>query len=223
MADQDDVMKYNAEQRAAYENKMKYYGLAKGMAAGAALGLGVNLLAKHRFPIVFKSPTFRVAAFMIPFIGLSRVGSEQEYHHAMLRERGVYAIEQKEHGVDYSKLSGMDKVMAFGKEHKLPLIFTAWVGSLGLSGYLVWRDKLMSSSQKIVQVRMYAQFLTLLLVVATAVSSIGMHSEPEYIEDPADKHHHLIHNPLATHPNAVGDHWRVILDEESETKAEDKK
>ncbi|KAK9386387.1 hypothetical protein V1515DRAFT_537723, partial [Lipomyces mesembrius] len=207
-----------AEQRADYEKQMKYIGLAKGASAGAALGLGFNYLAKSRFPVVYKSVTFRVATFMIPFIGMSRVGADRELSHAIYKERGVYQRQN-----EASKLSTSEKVMAFASKNRLSLIFGAWLTSLGVSGYVVSRDKLMTTAQKICQLithcRMYAQGLTLALVVATAITTLASKDEPEYVPDPNDKHHHLIHNPHANHHrNEVDEHWKAVLEEEQGRK-----
>ncbi|KAK7206341.1 hypothetical protein BZA70DRAFT_132531 [Myxozyma melibiosi] len=223
MAD-DDPTKFNAEQRLDYERRMKIAGAVKGLVGGAALGLGANLFAKKKFPLAFKSPTIRVALLVIPTVGLAKVGMEQEYHHAMLRERGVYQIQEKEKalttGVDYHQLSTTGRILAFSKENKLSLLLSAWAGSMGLAWYMISRDKLLTGSQKIVQARMYAQFLALGLIVATAAVSIGDSSEPAYIPDPNDKtHHHLIHNPKnKSHQSGVESHWKMIIEEEEEAR-----
>ncbi|KAK9319544.1 hypothetical protein V1517DRAFT_332121 [Lipomyces orientalis] len=218
MANEVDTAHLTAEQRAAYEDRMKYIGFFKGATLGASVGLGFNYLAKMRFPVVYKSVTFRVAAFMIPFIGLSRVGADRELSHAIYRERGVYQRAQEEEA-QFSKLSAGDKIKDFAFKNRLSLIFGAWIASLGASGYMVSRDKLMTRSQKIVQARMYAQGLTLLLVIATAIATMTNNNEPEYIPDPNDKHHHLIHNPHANHHrNEVDDHWKMVLEKEQEGK-----
>ncbi|KAJ8097131.1 hypothetical protein POJ06DRAFT_40004 [Lipomyces tetrasporus] len=218
MANEVDAAHLTAEQRTVYEARMKKIGLAKGAAAGAGLGLGFNYLAKMRFPVVYKSVTFRVAAFMIPFIGLSRVGADRELSHAIHRERGVYQRAEEDEA-RFSKLSAGDKIKDFAFKNRLSLIFGAWLASLGVSGYAVSRDKLMTRSQKIVQARMYAQGLTLLLVIATAIATMTNNNEPEYIPDPNDKHHHLIHNRHTNHHrNEVDDHWKMVLEQEQEGK-----
>ncbi|KAK9385192.1 hypothetical protein V1515DRAFT_582273 [Lipomyces mesembrius] len=210
MPNEVDATHLTAEQRADYEKQMKYIGLAKGASAGAALGLGSNYLAKSRFPVVYKSVTFRVATFMIPFKGMSRVGADRELSHAIYKERGVYQRQN-----EASKLSTSEKVMAFASKNRLSLTFGAWLTSLGVSGYVVSRDKLMTTAQKIVQ----AQGLTLALVVATAISTLASKDEPEYVPDPNDKHHHLIHNPHANHHrNEVDEHWKAVLEEEQGRK-----
>ncbi|KAK9495418.1 hypothetical protein V1508DRAFT_409770 [Lipomyces doorenjongii] len=218
MPNEVDATHLTAEQRADYERRMKYIGLAKGATAGAGLGLGFNYLAKLRFPVVYKSVTFRVATFMIPFIGMSRVGADRELSHAIYKERGVYQ-RQNEAATEFSKLSTSEKVTAFASKNRLSIIFGAWLASLGVSGYIVSRDKFMTTAQKIVQARMYAQGLTLALVVATAITTLTSKDEPEYLPDPNDKHHRLIHNPHANHHrNQVDEHWKVVLEEEQGRK-----
>ncbi|KAK9374941.1 uncharacterized protein V1513DRAFT_55412 [Lipomyces chichibuensis] len=213
-----DATHLTAEQRADYERRMKYIGLAKGGTAGAMLGLGFNYFAKLRFPVVYRSVTFRVATFIIPFIGMSRVGADRELSQAIYRERGGYQ-QQNKAAIDFSKLSTSEKVKAFASKNRLSLIFGAWLASLGVCGYVVSRDKLMTRAQKIVQARMYAQGLTVALVVATAITTLTNKNEPEYVPDPNDKHHHLKHNPHANHHrNQVDEHWKIVLEEEQGRK-----
>ncbi|KAK9464067.1 uncharacterized protein V1516DRAFT_669459 [Lipomyces oligophaga] len=214
MSDQD-VMRLNERQRAEYENKMKTHGLIKGTVGGFAFGTGLSWFLSHRFPVVRNTITLRLAALAIPTIFLGRVGAEQEYHHAMMRERGVYAIEKREAAIDYDKLDGVDKAVTFAKQNKVPLILGSFVASLPVIYGVISRDKLLTQAQIWVQVRMYAQAMALATIVLTAVASFGSSSESEYILDPKDPHHHLIHSSAGAKRHAnVDNHWKTILDEE---------
>lgn len=57
--------------------------------------------------------------------------------------------------------------------NKYKIIVGAWAASLGGSFYLINRDKLMTMSQKIVQARMYAQGLTVIILLATMAVSVS--------------------------------------------------
>ncbi|KAK9357278.1 hypothetical protein V1504DRAFT_436890 [Lipomyces starkeyi] len=209
-----DATHLTPKQREDYERRMQYIGLAKGAAAGAGIGLGLNYLVKLRFPVVYKSVTLRAAAVMLPVIGMSGAWADRELSYAIHNERGLYQLKSQEQ-TEFSQLSAREKVRTFASKHRLSLIFGAWLTSLGVSGYIVSRDKLMTRSQKIVQARMYAQGLTVLLVVATGISAMTKRNEPEYIPDPNDKHHRLMHNPGASpHHNQVKEHWKAVLEEE---------
>lgn len=56
--------------------------------------------------------------------------------------------------------------------NKYKIITAAWAGSLWGSWVLVNRDKIMTTSQKIVQARMYAQFITVALLLASVGLSV---------------------------------------------------
>ncbi|KAK9487852.1 hypothetical protein V1527DRAFT_282469 [Lipomyces starkeyi] len=199
--------------------KWRAPSLRKDATAGAGLGLGFNYLAKLRFPVVYKSVTFRVAAFMIPFIGMSRVGADRELSHAIYKERGVYQ-RQNEAATEFSNLSASEKVKTFASKNRLSLIFrcmACFTRSVCLGMFS--RDKLMTRARKIVHARMYAQGLTIVLTVATAVTTLTGKNQPEYVPDPNDKHHHLTHNPHANHHrNEVDEHWKMVLEEEQGRK-----
>ncbi|KAK9468330.1 hypothetical protein V1512DRAFT_259243 [Lipomyces arxii] len=211
---QVDYTTFTPEQRKEYETSRKYVGFGKGALAGVAVGLGLNLLARSRFPVVYQSTAFKAAIVTIPVAGLSRVGADHELSHAIYRERGVYE-KMQESEIDYSKLSTVDKLKTFGTQHRLGLAIGAWLGSLGGSGYLVWRDKLMTPAQKIVQARMYAQGFTLAMIIIAAIGSFSGFNGPHYIPDPNDKqHHHLIKNPNDKSHSEVDDHWKTVLEDE---------
>ncbi|KAK9481812.1 hypothetical protein V1527DRAFT_478460 [Lipomyces starkeyi] len=206
------------EQQTDYERRMQYIGLAKGAAFGTGIGLGINYLTKVRFPVVYKSVTLRMAAVMLPVIGLSGAWADHELSHAIHIERSLYQREKEEQS-EFSKFSPGEKLRYLAFKHRLSLIFGTWLASLGICGYIVSRDKLMTRSQKVVQARMYAQGLTLLLVVATTVNTVTNLNQPQYIPDPNDKHHRLIPNPSAGHHrNHAKEHWKSVLDKSQDGK-----
>ncbi|KAK9480208.1 hypothetical protein V1514DRAFT_189326 [Lipomyces japonicus] len=217
MANEPDVTALAVDKRHEYETRQKYAGLAKGAVAGFGVGIGLNLLARRALPVAYKSVTFRVATVTIPTVGLARAMAERELHHAILRERGVYAEEALAEQEETKNLTAGQKLARAATKHRLSIIFGAWVATVGASGYWITRDKLLTGQQKLVQVRMYAQGLTLALIVLASLASVGhRHDEPAYVLDPKDPtHHHYIHNPALRRSTVSQDHWKEVLDRES--------
>ncbi|KAG8804531.1 hypothetical protein FRC17_005948 [Serendipita sp. 399] len=56
-------------------------------------------------------------------------------------------------------------------EHKYSVILGSWATTMGIAWTIINRDKYMTFSQKIVQVRMWAQGVTIAMILATAVAS----------------------------------------------------
>lgn len=105
--------------------------------------------------------------------------------------------------------------MHWGKENRYPIIGVSWVTSMAIALGLVGRSPYLSTQQKLVQARVYAQGLTLAVLLATAVFEIGDRSEGEgrwetvKIVDPNDpEHKHLIDKKVHHESYAGEDMWR---------------
>lgn len=114
-----------------------------------------------------------------------------------------------------SQKSPYQKFMHWGKENRYPIVGASWVASMAISLGLVGRSPYLSTQQKIVQARVYAQGLTLAVLLATAVFEIGDRSEDKgrwetvKIVDPNDpEHKHLIDKRVHHESYAGEDTWR---------------
>ncbi|KAK9358030.1 hypothetical protein V1504DRAFT_462472 [Lipomyces starkeyi] len=61
-----------------------------------------------------------------------------------------------------------DEALEYINNNRFKVFLSAWLASLAGAGYMVSRDRYMTTSQKVVQARMYAQGFTLLLIVGSA-------------------------------------------------------
>ena len=68
---------------------------------------------------------------------------------------------------EWNRLSLSDKCFTVLNDNKYKIIISAWAGSLYGSWVLVNRDKIMDTAQKAVQARMYAQGITIILLLGT--------------------------------------------------------
>jgi hypothetical protein len=85
--------------------------------------------------------------------------------------------------------------MDFGKKERYKIVGASWLASMGLAFSLVNRNKYLTGAQKLVQARVYAQFLTLGVLVASAAFEISDSKKEEgrwetvrYV-DPKDPEH----------------------------------
>ena len=111
--------------------------------------------------------------------------------------------------------SQFQKIKDWGKENRYPIVGASWVASMGIALALVGRNPYLSTSQKLVQARVYAQGLTLAVLVATAAFEIGDKNQGEgrwetvKIVDPNDpEHKHLIDKRVHHESYAGEDLWR---------------
>ena len=84
-------------------------------------------------------------------------------------ERQWYENRGKQlHNQEVQGLSFVDRAIAVARQEKYKIIGATWVASMVGSFALVGRNPYLSGSQKIVQARVYAQGLTLAVLVASA-------------------------------------------------------
>jgi len=68
----------------------------------------------------------------------------------------------------WTSMSAKDKIAEWTASHQLSVIVGSWAFTMGIVGNKVMRDPLMSMPNKLVQVRLWAQGLTIGVVIATA-------------------------------------------------------
>ena len=110
------------------------------------------------------------------------------------------------------------RAFEWGRENRYPIVVGSWVASMGVALGLVGRNPYLSRAQKLVQARVYAQGLTLAVLLATAVFEVGDANqgrgrwETVKIIDPDDpEHRHLIEKRIHHERYAGEDLWRGKL------------
>ena len=111
--------------------------------------------------------------------------------------------------------SAYERFMDFGKENRYPIVAGSWVLSMGLALGIVGRSPHLSTQQKLVQARVYAQTLTIAVLIATAAFEVGDRGKGEgrwetvKIIDPNDpEHKHLIEKKVHHERYQGEDQWR---------------
>lgn len=114
-----------------------------------------------------------------------------------------------------SQRTPYEKFMHWGKEYRYPVVGVSWVASMAVALGLVGRSPYLTTQQKIVQARVYAQGLTLAVLLATAAFEIGDRNEGQgrwetvKVIDPDDpEHKHLIEKRVHQENYAGEDMWR---------------
>jgi len=165
-------------------------GLQYG-AAGLATSVGASVAAQRFFP-AYRNLTLPLKAFgctavtvFTLIVGADRAGAAHEaarYDPGKINQESI--MEKKlnlgrndprrsKQESDYSQLSRTDAAIEYFKDHRYQTVFGAWAASMVGSFALIARSPL-STAQKLVQARMYAQGLT----VAVLLASAGLSSLP---------------------------------------------
>lgn len=85
----------------------------------------------------------------------------------------------------WDNMSISQKVADWSMRHQYTLIMGGWAGSLGLAGAIISRQKYQTFPQKIVQARMWAQGLTIgLLIVAGALTHASRQEFAKHVSTP---------------------------------------
>ena len=114
--------------------------------------------------------------------------------------------------------STFQKLKDWGRENRYPIVTASWVASMGIALGLVSRNPYLTGAQKLVQARVYAQGLTLAVLVATAAFEVGDASKGKgrwetvkYL-DPNDPEHKKIIEKRIHHEAYAGeDLWRGMF------------
>ena len=116
---------------------------------------------------------------------------------------------------EQAKKSSYERFMDWGKANRYSIVGGSWVLSMGLALGIVGRSPYLSTQQKLVQARVYAQSLTIAVLIATAAFEIGDRGKGEgrwetiKVVDPDDPtHKHLIEKKIHHERYSGEDQWR---------------
>ncbi|KAK6455933.1 uncharacterized protein RJT20DRAFT_51767 [Scheffersomyces xylosifermentans] len=205
-------MKIVSEEEKLAHRKVVLTEGVKGCFVGAAIAFGLVKAVKARHPVRFAqmSTSIKTAMWAMPTITMGAFfaddGSvkfdEDNYRSDFLKKQ------EEEKLAAYNRLSSTDKVLHQLNENKYKIIVSSWAASLYGSWRLVNRDPYMTKAQKIVQARVYAQAITVVLLLSTLL--LSMHEAelqktepvkvPEWKKYLAEQEEHAHNGTLATTP-----------------------
>lgn len=174
-------MKINvSEAELAEHQRRTIIGGAKGLFGGIAIATPIAFYANKRFTHYRSlSPglkAFSVITFVVPacVIWAERAGLEYEKEQWTGTGKDEMDLVQRRELERWNSLSTGEKARDFAERHQYGIIGGAWAASLAGSFGYIMREPTQSFSQKIVQARMWAQGLTIgILIAAGAVASVN--------------------------------------------------
>ena len=143
---------------------------AIGLAAGLA-GVG---LAHRRYP-TFRAMTLPFKAFLVTSSGTAAGMIAAD--HTSINFEHAHNVKKKQYA-DATELARAkaraaetpyQRMMRWGRENRYSIVAGTWLAGMGVSWYHINKDRYLTTSQKVVQARVYAQALCLAALVATAV------------------------------------------------------
>ncbi|KAI4212976.1 MAG: hypothetical protein LQ351_004320 [Letrouitia transgressa] len=199
----------------------------KGGLAGGVGGLAIGALgiwgAAARYP-AFRSLSLPLKAFMLTSSGtfgtiLTADHFSRSFEKSQHPESFYEDEAQRQRRETLQQQRGFERFMTWGRENRYKVVGVSWVASMALAFTIVGRSSVLSPAQKLVQARVYAQSLTVALVLATAVFEIGDRTNEEgryeRILDPNDpEHKHMITKQIPPERTKGEDQWRDMVEAE---------
>ncbi|KAJ9635649.1 uncharacterized protein PV06_08813 [Exophiala oligosperma] len=219
-----------------------YRQTLKGGTIGGTVGLAVGtvgvLLAQRRYHF-FRNLTLPLKAFLVTSAG-TFAGIVEADHYSRAYEIQSNPIDVEFHArqaererAEKAGKTFTERAMDFGRRERYKIVAGSWIASMGIAFAMVNRNKYLTGPQKIVQARVYAQFLTLGVLVATAAFEIsdsrnsqGRWETVRYI-DPTDPDHKRMlekqverDSPSQGSGNANDDLWKEMVAAEEQRMKE---
>ncbi|KAJ7118558.1 hypothetical protein C8R43DRAFT_1036059 [Mycena crocata] len=198
------------EQIAAHAAASRRGALEGGLAAGTVATIG-SIYSHRRFAYYRNlPPSLKVLGILIiaaPALSIQAERRGLEYDKSQWEGDGVRILDAQEH-YEMTRWQGMstgDKITDWARRHEYSIIVGGWALSLALAGGIISRDKYQTTAQKVVQARMWAQGLTIAIIL-TAAGLKTSHNKGE----------------TASRPNA--DHsWREVLQHQERDRQEEER
>ncbi|TVY90980.1 Respiratory supercomplex factor 2-like protein [Lachnellula willkommii] len=221
------------------EEAEHYKATLKGGVIGGLVGLTVHLLqggtavfAAHKRFATFRSLTLPLKTFLITSSGtfaaiIQADRSSRSYEWARDPQRQYRDEASVQADALREKETSFQRFKDWGREHRYKIVTASWVASMGIALGIVGRSPYLTGAQKLVQARVYAQGLTLAVLIASAAFEVGDANkgkgrwETVKVLDPNDpEHKHIIEKRIHHESYQGEDLWRAT--EERKMAAEKK-
>ncbi|KAK3336781.1 hypothetical protein B0T19DRAFT_50936 [Cercophora scortea] len=219
-----------------------YSQVIKGGLIGGGIGLAAGLAgviaASRRYP-GFRAITLPFRSFLVTSSGtFGAIVTAEHFSVQYQRSRdpmNAYMDESQRAAAEMRREeSGGKRFMDWGRENRYTIVFTSWIAAMGLALAMVGRNKYLSTAQKLVQARVYAQGLTVAVLIATAAFETADAKsgkgrwETVMVVDPDDPtHRHLIEKRVQKEDYEGQNLWKDMVEAEErridEKKAQAKK
>jgi Hypoxia induced protein conserved region len=221
------------------EEAAHYNATLKGGIMGTVGGLGFGLvgvyLASRRYHFM-RQLTLPLKAFLVTSSATFAGISADHWSRAYEQDRNPKDREFKQREQDRATAEAQGKTftqraMEFGRKERYKIVAGSWVASMFTAFAMVNRNKYLSGQQKLVQARVYAQFLTLGVLVASAAFEIADSKNQEgrwetvrYVDPNDPEHKRMLEKRVEKEPSVGGDReerggndmWKDMVEAEEE-------
>ena len=122
-----------------------------------------------------------------------------------------------------SQKTPSQRALSWAADNRYSIVFSSWLASMGGALALVGRNPYLTGQQKLVQARVYAQGLTMAVVIASlafegvdSAQGKGRWETVKYIDPNDPEHKHVIEKKIHHERYAGEDQWRDMVAAEEE-------
>ncbi|KAI1392870.1 uncharacterized protein F4822DRAFT_392458 [Hypoxylon trugodes] len=219
------------------EEKAHYNQVLKGGSIGGTLGLGIGwigvIAASRRYP-AFRSLTLPFRAFLVTSTGtFGAIVNAERYSNAFHRANNPmnFYVDEAQRAQDLLRAqeTSWERFTTWGRENRYSIVFASWIAAMGIALGVVGRNKYLTTSQKLVQSRMYAQGLTLAVLIASAVfetadakSGTGRWETVKVLDPNDPEHKNIIEKRVHKEEYEGQDLWKDMVAAEERRLAQQK-
>ncbi|CAG8538028.1 7894_t:CDS:2 [Ambispora leptoticha] len=157
-------------------------GLQKGL-VGLGAGIGLSFIGQKYWPL-YRSSTLQLKAFLVSSLATAVfiIATEKASLDFERKKYGEYK-ENKTRNENYVTISRKDTMKIWFSEHKWPIVVGTWGLAMAGSMASLYRNQYLTTAQKMVQARMYAQGVTIIVVLAAAAFSVNTSKDPDGFQE----------------------------------------
>ncbi|KIJ37397.1 hypothetical protein M422DRAFT_260060 [Sphaerobolus stellatus SS14] len=201
-------MKIVTEEEMRGMNHATVVGGAKGFVGGLAFSLPASYLLNRRWPYYRSLPlgvkALGVVSVVVPAFVICAEKASHAYERQQWKGFGKEELDRLKtvEELHWDSLSTKDKVNEWAAKNKWGIILGSWAATMAGSFGMIMRDKHQTFPQKLVQARMWAQGLTIGVIIGSAVLTAQSRKQRDVY-----------------HPHSVPDHsWADAVAAEAEHK-----
>lgn len=221
------------EEEAAHFSTVVRGGLIGG-SVGGIIGLAGVIGASKRYALV-RNLTLPFRSFLVSSVAtFGAITIAERNSIAFGRAKDPMNFYQDEASRQLAELRKNDtagaRLLQWGRENRYTIVLGSWVASMAGSMHLVSRNRYLTTAQKLVQARVYAQGLTILILLAMAALEVADANkgagrwETVMVLDPNDpEHKHLIEKKIHKEEYEGQDLWKDMVAAEERRLASQKK
>ncbi|TFK62029.1 hypothetical protein BDN72DRAFT_777612, partial [Pluteus cervinus] len=178
-------------------------GALEGTAASGLAALAGSYYLHHRSPTYRQMPislkALGVVLVVAPCLAIQAERRGLEYDRSQWEGDSIKVLDEKHQQEEkhWQSLSSRDRVADWAARHQYSIIIGGWATSMAIAGAIISRNRYQSTAQKIVQARMWAQGLTIGLLIGAGALTHTNRDSP--------KHDHS---------------WRDLLDQQERDRQE---